>query len=323
MKTTVIVPNYNGKKFLSDCFLSLQKCEPADFAVVMVDNGSTDESVDFVKQNYPKVQVIELRENTGFSGAVNAGLRSIETEYAILLNNDTKVEPSFVGSLEKAMDADQRLFSVSAKMVSMQQPELIDGTGDLYCALGWAFAVGKGKKTDVSCLKKAHVFSACAGAAIYRTKLVKQLGYFDEAHFAYLEDVDIGYRAKIYGYRNAYEPLSVCYHAGSGFSGSRYNDFKIALSSKNSIYLIYKNMPFLQIVLNLPFLLLGFAIKVLFFAVKGHGFTYLKGLLKGIRYCFTKEAQRKKTFFSMKNIVNYTIIQFQLWWNMVRRLILF
>ena len=93
--------------------------------------------------------------------------------------------------------------------------------------------------------------------------ILKEIGLFDENHFAYLEDVDLGYRAKIHGYDNFYEPLAVCYHAGSGFSGSRYNEFKVNLSSRNSIYLILKNMPLLQLLINLPFLLLGFLTKII------------------------------------------------------------
>ena len=104
----------------------------------------------------------------------------------------------------------------------------------------------------------------CGGAAIYRKKIMEKIGYFDEEHFAYLEDTDIGYRARIYGYENWYAPDAVVYHVGSGTSGSRYNHFKTRYSSRNNIYLIYKNMPLLQIILNLPFLVAGFLIKFLF-----------------------------------------------------------
>ena len=323
MKTTVIIPNYNGKDFLEDCLLSLQKCEPADFAVLVVDNGSTDESRKMLAEKFPDVSCLALSENTGFSGAVNVGILEAETEYVILLNNDTKVEKEFVRSLEDAISIDKKRFSVSAKMVCMQQPDILDGTGDLYCALGWAFALGKGKPSAKSYTKNGRVFSACAGAAIYRTDLLKELGLFDENHFAYLEDVDIGYRARIHGYYNYYEPKAICQHAGSGFSGSRYNEFKVSLSSKNSIYLIYKNMPILQILINLPFLLIGFLIKILFFIKKGFGKAYFMGLMKGIGFCFSREAHKHKTHYKLQNTGSYLRIQAQLWWNMIRRLILF
>lgn len=150
--------------------------------------------------------------------------------------------------------------------------------------------------------------------------IFEKIGLFDENHFAYLEDIDIGYRALIYGYRNYYCHGAVVYHAGSGFSGSRYNKFKIDLSAKNSIYLVYKNMPLLQQLLNLPFLLAGFLIKWLFFLKKGFGTVYVKGLVKGFSLCFSQKGREKKVPFLGKNLPNYVFIQIQLWWNMIRRI---
>lgn len=164
------------------------------------------------------------------------------------------------------------------------------------------------------------MFSACAGAALYRKAVFEKIGNFDENHFAYLEDIDVGYRAKIYGYRNYYAPASVVLHAGSGSSGSRHNKFKVDLSSRNSIYLIYKNMPVLQVLLNLPFLLLGYLVKILFFLKKGLGADYMKGLGKGFRLAFSGKGREHKVKFSMKHFGNYVIIQLQLWANMFRRL---
>lgn len=169
------------------------------------------------------------------------------------------------------MDARPGYFSTSAKMLSMKEPEIIDDAGDFYCALGWAFARGKGMDSG-RYTEPSKIFAACGGAAIYRRDVFAKIGYFDENHFAYLEDIDIGYRARIFGYQNGYCPEAIVYHAGSGASGSRYNAFKVDLSSRNSIYLIYKNMPLLQLILNLPFLLLGFLVKTLFFIKRDLGF---------------------------------------------------
>lgn len=319
-KTTVLIPNYNGKEYLRECLLSLQAETMRNFQVMVVDNGSSDGSALMLQDEFRDVACVLLNENKGFAGGVNAGLLQVQTPYVILLNNDTKTEPGFVRNLEQAIEENEQIFSVSAKMVSMQQPDVIDDAGDLYCALGWSFALGKGKKADQCYKKNEAVFSACGGAAIYRMSLLNKTGYFDEEHFAYLEDVDLGYRARIMGYENRCEPLAVCLHAGSGYSGSRYNEFKIKLSSKNSIYLIYKNMPFLQIVLNLPFLLAGFFIKIFFFVLKGYGHTYIKGLWNGICFCTTKAARSHKIRFQLKYFTNYVRIQLQLWWNIVRRI---
>ena len=145
--------------------------------------------------------------------------------------------------------------------------------------------------------------------------MVEKIGGLDENHFAYLEDVDLGYRARIYGYHNLYIPEAVVFHAGSGVSGSRHNKFKVDLTSRNSIYLIYKNMPFLQILLNLPFLLVGFAVKTLFFMRKGLGADYLRGLGRGFRLCASEEGRRHKVRFRKEHLPDYIVIQLELWRN--------
>lgn len=319
MLTSVVIPNYNGIRYLKNCLLSLQKCEGEDYEVIVVDNGSTDGSdllPDSLKLN---VRLIKLNENTGFAHAVNVGIREAKGEYVILLNNDTEVESGFVRKLTEALKKNRKAFSASAMMVDMNNREVLDGAGDYYCALGWAFAYGKGKKTE-ECDKGRKIFSSCAGACIYDKAKLEITGLFDELHFAYLEDVDLGYRARIAGFDNIYEPAAVVYHAGSGFSGSRYNEFKIKLSSRNSVYLILKNMPILQLIINLPFIVFGYLIKTLFFVLKGYGKVYLKGLLDGFKLYFSKEGHKNKVRFKLSNLKNYFIIEIELLVNIFRRL---
>ena len=287
--------------------------------IILVDNGSTDGSLSLVKEKYPLVKVIEFAENTGFSKAVNAGIRMARTEYVLLLNNDTVSGQEMTACLEKAMDDDPGIFSAGAKMINLHDRNKLDGAGDFYCALGWAYARGKDKPVD-SYDKEDRIFSACAGAAIYRRGLFDKIGYFDENHFAYLEDIDIGYRANIYGYPNKYAPEAQVFHAGSAVSGSRHNEFKVKLSARNSIYLIYKNMPLLQIIINFPLLLAGYLIKFLFFSLKGMGGAYGKGLLEGIKLSVSGEGRKNKVKFRMRNIKNYLWIQGQLWMNILFRL---
>ncbi|GFI68791.1 N-acetylglucosaminyl-diphospho-decaprenol L-rhamnosyltransferase [Lachnospiraceae bacterium] len=317
-KTTVVIPNYNGIKYIDGCLRSLYKGSVHP-EIILVDNGSTDGSLSLVKEKYPLVKVIEFTENTGFSKAVNAGIRMARTEYVLLLNNDTVSGQEMMACLEKAMDDDPGIFSAGAKMISLHDRNKLDGAGDFYCALGWAYARGKDKPVD-SYDKEGRIFSACAGAAIYRRGLFDKIGYFDENHFAYLEDIDIGYRANIYGYPNKYAPEAEVFHAGSAVSGSRHNEFKVKLSARNSIYLIYKNMPFLQIIINFPLLLAGYLIKFLFFSLKGMGGAYGKGLLEGIKLSVSGEGRKNKVKFRIRNIKNYLWIQGQLWINILLRL---
>lgn len=317
-KATVIIPNFNGIKYIADCLDSLfQLKEQALFQVVMVDNGSKDGSLELVKLQYPQVQIIAFAENTGFDHAVNAGIRQADTPYVILLNNDTVVLEGFVEELIKAIEEEERLFSVSSCMLMWQDHQLVDDAGDRYCALGWAYARGKGKPA-LQYDKPAEVFSACAGAAIYRKTVFEEIGLFDEAHFAYLEDIDIGYRAMIYGYKNRYTPKAKVLHAGSATSGSRYNVFKTSLASANSVYLIGKNMPLLQVIWNLPFLLAGFLIKTCFFTVKGMGVAYVKGLFRGLKMCFGTQGKENKVAFQRNHLKNYLKIQALLYLDIFR-----
>ncbi|MCM1160246.1 MAG: glycosyltransferase family 2 protein [Roseburia sp.] len=314
-KTTVVIPNYNGMAYLQDCLESLSK-QAYSFDTIVVDNGSQDGSCSFIKEHFPKVALISLPENLGFCRAVNIGIKATKTPYVLLLNNDVKVEADFVKNLEHALEKKKDYFSIGAKMVSMKEPEQMDDAGDFYCALGWAFARGKGRP-EKDYQKSGQVFSACAGAAIYRRQVFQEIGYFDENHFAYLEDVDIGYRAKIFGYKNGFCHKAVVLHAGSGFSGSRYNEFKVTLSSRNSMYVIGKNMPFLQIFLNAPLLLAGIFIKWIFFTRKSMGKIYIQGIMKGIYGYLTKVRKEKKVPFQMKHFKNYCRIQMELWGNLL------
>ncbi|WP_099466975.1 glycosyltransferase family 2 protein [Konateibacter massiliensis] len=315
-QVSIVIPNFNGIKFIANCLKSLDRQTFQDFETIVVDNGSTDGSLEVVAEQFESVRLVKLDKNYGFCMAVNEGIKASDAEYVILLNNDTVAQAGFIEELVKAVESSGQIFSCSSKMLQLYDKELIDDTGDYYCALGWAYTRGKGKSAELFDAD-AKIFAACGGASIYRREVFEKIGYFDEAHFAYLEDIDIGYRAKIHGYQNTYASKAIVYHAGSASSGSRYNEFKVKLASRNSIYLVYKNMPWIQIVLNLPFLLAGFLIKTIFFARKGFGKTYVNGLLEGMK----KARGLKKVPFCAANLGNYVVIQWELWVNVLRRLV--
>lgn len=318
IKTTVVIPNYKGINYIEDCLNSVYKSS-TPLKVIVVDNASADGSVELVRDRFPQTQVISFEENKGFSAAVNAGIRAAGTEYVLLLNNDTVMDEKAVEHLEDELNKYSEAFSAAAKLIRLREPEKLDGAGDFYCALGWAFARGSGKSSDLW-TKPDRVFSSCAAGALYRKKLFEQIGLFDENHFAYLEDVDIGYRANICGHPNRYVPEAVIYHVGSAVSGSKHNEFKVKLSAANSIYLIYKNMPALQVLLNLPFLLAGYLCKVVFFAGKGLGGAYVKGLSEGTKLSLSEVGKRERVRFKWRYFTNYLWIQGQLWINLLRRI---
>lgn len=313
-EVTVVIPNYNGKKYLIPCLEALYDNTTVDMKVLVVDNGSTDGSVEAMQERFPQAECVALDKNYGFCGATNLGIRRCHTPFVLLLNNDTQIKPGFVEALLKTIKRNDRIFSVESKMLQYGDASLIDSAGTYYNALGWAFARGKdqdAKQYETTC----RTFAACAGAAIYRKQILDQIGLLDEVHFAYLEDIDLGYRARIQGYWNLYEPKAEVIHVGSASSGSRYNAFKTKYSARNNLYLIYKNMPLMQILLNSPLLFLGFFSKIVFFWKKGFGIEYLKGLSEGVSIC----KKEKKVKFEKKNMKNYVRIQLELWHNVILR----
>ena len=310
---SVIIPNYNGIKYLAVVLESLERQKFRDFETIIVDNGSTDGSTAFVRENYPSVILVELHENTGFAPAANAGIKRSRSPYVLLLNNDTEADENMLSELLHAAVRHPDAFSCCARMISFTDRTRLDNAGDYYTALGWAVARGKGKAAD-RYMKEEKVFSCCAAASLYRKDFLEKTGLFDEAHFAYLEDVDLGYRARIRGYENWYIPSAVLWHVGSGTSGSRHNPFKVRLSARNNVYMIYKNMPPAQILLNLPFLTAGFGIKAVYFMRRGMGKDYLQGLKEGIKLC----RPEAKTRFGPGNIRSCIQIQLELWLNLFR-----
>lgn len=304
-KATIIIPNYNGLKFIEMCMSALEKQTCKDFEILVVDNGSTDGSVEWLKEN--EIPSIFLPENTGFSGAVNVGIKASKTPFVILLNNDTEAKEGYVEALIREIERSPKIFSVSPKMIQLYHKELMDDGGDMYSIMGWAYQRGVGQEIE-RYNRACNVFSACAGAAIYRREVFEEIGYFDEMHFAYLEDIDVGYRAKIAGYYNRYCPSAEIYHVGSGTSGSKYNEFKVRLAARNNVYLNYKNMPGWQLLLNSIPIGLGILGKYFFFKKKGFEKEYVGGVLEGIRTV----KKTKKVAYRPENFQNYLAIEWEL-----------
>lgn len=292
---------------MEPCLSSLSEQTYKNFHILVVDNASSDGSIEYMEENYPDIELIKLQKNFGFSKAVNIGIQHSRTPYVILLNNDTTVDTRYVEEMVKAIEKSPKIFSVSSKMIQMYHPELIDSAGDLYTLLGWGVCRGCGRPVS-NYQKYDEIFTACAGAAIYRRSVFDEIGYFDENHFAYLEDIDIGYRARIYGYYNMYCPTALVYHVGSGTSGSKYNSFKVKLAARNNLYLNYKNMPALQLVLNFIPLAIGYFVKYLFFCKIGFGKDYKEGFIEGLQ----TSKQQKKVKFQFKHLGNYLVIEIDL-----------
>ena len=309
MKVSVVTPNYNGEKFLKTFFDSLnQDCEYIG-EVIIVDNGSTDNSLNYIENNefnFP-VNVIENKENVGFSPAVNQGILKAKYDYIFSLNNDTEVKKGSIKALIDLITSDENIFSVQAKMLQYKNKELIDDVGDEYNLLAWTKKTGENHHfSEFEEVKE--IFSSCAGAAMYNKSILSEIGLFDDNFFAYMEDVDLAIRAKINGYKNLLCPQAIVYHIGSATSGSRYNEFKVRLAARNNVWVAYKNLPIPLKIINFIFLFLGFFIKYIFFVKKGFGPVYLSGVKEGL----STRGEIKKVKFNSKNTKNYFKIEYRL-----------
>lgn len=240
----VIIPNWNGRRFLAACFDSLRAQRFRDFEVVLVDNGSRDDSVAFTREHYPEVRVIALPENRGFAAAVNCGILATGGLYVALLNNDTEVDPDWLGELVRALEADPGAASAAAKMREHAQGrrDRLYGLGQALTPDGCPHRIGAGERDQGQWDGVREVFGACGGAALYRRDVLEEIGLLDEAFFAYLEDDDWAFRARLAGYHCLAVHSAVVYHVGSATSGAG-SPLVFRLGTRNRVRLVLKNYP--------------------------------------------------------------------------------
>ena len=304
MRVSVVTPNYNGERFLKTFLNSLNEDSEYIGEVIIVDNGSSDGSIEFLKNcsySFPLV-LVENNENLGFAPAVNQGILKAENELIFSINNDTEIKKGSIKALIDLITSCEDIFSVQAKMLQYDNKQLIDDVGDEYNLLAWTKKTGENHHSD-EYVEVKEIFSSCAGAAMYKKSVLEELGLFDDNFFAYMEDVDLALRSKINGYKNLLCPEAIVYHIGSATSGSRYNEFKVKLAARNNVWVVYKNLPIPLKIVNFVFLFLGFFIKYIFFVRKGFGSTYLAGIREGL----STRSKITKVKFKSDNIKNYQI----------------
>ena len=241
-KISVVVPSYNGIRYVADCLDSLREQILRPDEIVLVDDGSTDGTASFVEDSYPEVHVLKLGANRGFAAAVNEGIRHCEGTYIALLNNDACASPEWLAELGKALDERPSLGSCSSKMLFADRPDTINSIGIGFTRAGTAFDVGYGQRDGEEFGKNRPIFGACAGAAMYRREVFDVVGLFDEDFFMWYEDADLSFRAQLAGYRCLYVPTAVVYHVGGGTASPK-DRLHIHYCSRNQILVAVKNMP--------------------------------------------------------------------------------
>lgn len=285
-RVTVVVPNWNGEKFLDLCLSSLRNQTFRDFETILVDNGSTDDSVGFVARNFPEVRVVRLPVNRGFTGAVNAGIEaSSGAEHVVLLNNDTEVDPDWLEALVRAAERHPEAGLFASKLVDFADRRVLDGVGDALRPTGLPYRIGHGEIDRGQFDGAAFVFGACAAGALYRCSLLEEIGLFDEDFFSNCEDVDISFRAQLAGYRCLYVPGSVVFHMGSASTGGKRSATNTRLGTQNSLNLLVKNLPAPLALRMLPALLLGQLLRLATAVLFSGGLlqAYLNGLAGTVR----------------------------------------
>jgi len=278
---SVVIVNWNGKRYLERCLSSVLDQTYRQFEVILVDNGSTDGSVEFVSRTFPQVRLIENPENMGFAAGSNRAIESANGDYVATLNNDAQADGRWLEELVRPMEADQQVGMCASKMLFYHQPQLINSAGISLDKVGIAWDRKLGEpEADEDSLQE--VFGPCAGAALYKRRMLEEVGLFDEDFFCYLEDVDLAWRARLRGWRSLYVPGAKVYHLHSATSGEG-SPFKGYFRGRNKVWTIVKNYPNPHLLLWSPLIALYDLGSVLFAFLAERDLSPLRGRMASLR----------------------------------------
>jgi GT2 family glycosyltransferase len=289
----VVIPNWNGLDGLEDCLASLRaQSYPAH--IVLVDNGSVDLSVAMVEKKFPEVEIVQLDRNYGFAGGVNAGIRkSLEQKftYTALFNNDAVAHKDWLKHLVAALQQDTEKGMAACTFMSMDKSHY-DSTGDQFTIWGLPYPRGRGESIGNTYADSTQIFSVSGGSSLYRNAVFKRVGLFDEDFFAYYEDVDMSFRARLAGFSAVYAPQAIAYHKIGGTSG-KMKGFTTYQSFKNMPIILVKDVPGPILWHMAPRFILAYATFGISALQRGHGLYALKGFGRFLLLVPKKLRERK------------------------------
>lgn len=291
-QVAVIIVNWNGRRYLESCLQAVEAQTLPAIDVIVVDNGSVDGSREMVRDRFPKVRLIENDSNLGFATANNVGIRNSSTPFVATLNNDTEARPDWLERLVAPALSDPTVGMVASKMVFAHRPELINSAGIALDRAGIAWD-RLGGELDRGGGVIQEVFGPCAGAALYRRAMLEEIGLFDEDFFAYLEDVDLAWRARLAGWRCLYVPDAVVshVHSATGVEGSPFKSYHLG---RNKLWCIVKNYPSPQLYRSLPLIVAYDLAAVAYGLARRRDLAGLKGRLAGLAGLPRQWAKRRQ-----------------------------
>lgn len=271
-RVSVVLLNWNGAHLLPTCLDSVRRQTEQPLDIVMADNGSTDGSVELVGSRYPEVRMIRFDRNLGFSLAVNAAIKASRGDLVAVLNNDTELDAGYLAALTRAMEADARVGICAPKMVYYDDPSLINSAGHACGPDGVVADIGRGLPDTEWFQHPREVLGACAGAALYRRRMLEQIGLFDPDFFISFEDADLNWRAQWAGWRARYVPSAVIKHR-EGVSREIRSRRAVFLGLRNSAHVWAKDWPLRALALRAPALWRRWRAGAVSLALRGHAGT--------------------------------------------------
>lgn len=265
---SVLIVNWNGEGILDRCLQALKEQTFQDFEVILVDNASTDKSIDSAAKLWPELQIIELERNLGFAGANNIGARQARGQWLALLNNDAFPASDWLEQLVNAGKRHPEIAFFASKLIKDSDQSLVESTGDIYHVSGNAWHRDFNQPEGKSNNEGGQVFSACAAAALYDRQAFESVGGFDKEYFSHVEDVDLGFRLQLQGFRCMYVPTAKVMHIGSASFGVE-SDLTVYQVQRNTVWTFFKNMPSRQIWKFLPEHLLSNVIFLVYYSLRG------------------------------------------------------